>query len=131
MNKPLKHLDVWPIIGLHLIPGALISAFFFLIGPTVIRTGFPPIMGLLLGILFILIPFELGFLLYQGKKQNGQLSLKGIVLFRERVPIWQMGLLVIVLLGWSMLVFLLLPKADLHCILETEYHHQRANALLT
>lgn len=31
---------------------------------------------------FVLIPFELGYLLYQGKKRNGNLSLRGIVLYR-------------------------------------------------
>jgi len=112
MNENPRHLGVWSMIGLHLIPGALITTFFFLTAPTIIRAGYPPLLGLLLGIFFILIPFELGFLLYQGKKLNGRFSLKGIVLFREHLPDWQLALFVFILLAWSALMFSLLPKVD-------------------
>lgn len=104
--------SVWKTIVLHLFPGALITAFFFLSGPVLIRAGFPPIMSLYLAILLILIPFELGYLLYQGKKLNGSYSLEGVILFRERTPIWQMVLLIAILFGWSGLVFSLVPKLD-------------------
>ena len=105
-------LSLWNTIVLHLFPGALITAFFFLTAPVLIRAGFPPILSLYLAILLILIPFELGFLFYQGKKLNGRYSLEGVVLFRERTPIWQMIFLIIVLFVWSGLVFSLLPKLD-------------------
>jgi uncharacterized protein len=99
-------------ILLHLIPGALITAFFFLTAPFLIRAGFPPIMGLYLAILLVLIPFELGFLLFQGKKRNGRYSLDGVVLFRERTPIWPMIALIAALFIWSGPVFSLLPTLD-------------------
>src|SRR6476660_9265681 len=82
-------LGLWQMLGLHLIPGALITVFFFLTAPAIIHAGFPALMSLWLAILFILIPFELGFLAYQGKKLNGRCSLEGVVLFRERIPTWQ------------------------------------------
>jgi hypothetical protein len=100
MNENPKALGIWRMVGLHLIPGALITAFFFLTAPTVMRAGYPPLLAILLAILFILIPFELGYLLYQGKKQNGRISLQGIVLFRDRLPVWQLALLVVGLLIW-------------------------------
>ncbi len=50
--------------------------------------GYPTLMALLLCILFILIPIELGILYYQGRKRNGRLSLEGVVLNRERLPVW-------------------------------------------
>ncbi len=99
-------------ILLHLFPGALITAFFFLTAPSLIIRGFPPILSLYLAILLILIPFELGFLFYQGKKRNGRYSLNGIVLFRERMPIGKMVLMIISLFAWSGLVFTLLPELD-------------------
>ena len=67
MAKTIKPLGVWKMLGLHLVPGALITAFFFLTAPGLIRAGYPPLMALFLAILVILIPFELGFLLYQVK----------------------------------------------------------------
>jgi membrane protease YdiL (CAAX protease family) len=112
MNETPKPLGAWHMLGLHLIPGALITAFFFLIAPAVMRAGFPAYMAIMLAILLILIPFELGFLLYQGKKRNGRFSLEGIVLFREHTPAWQTILLVLVLFVWSGLMFGLLPKVD-------------------
>ncbi|MBE0688293.1 MAG: CPBP family intramembrane metalloprotease [Anaerolineaceae bacterium] len=99
-------------ILLHLLPGALITAFFFLAAPVLIESGFPPILSLYLAILLVLIPFELGFLFYQGKKLDGRYSLNGIVLFRERIPIGKMILMIISLFAWSGLVFTLLPKLD-------------------
>jgi uncharacterized protein len=112
MNENPKALGIWRMVGLHLIPGALITAFFFLTAPTVMRAGYPPLLAILLAILFILIPFELGYLLYQGKKQNGRISLQGIVLFRDRLPVWQLALLVVGLLIWGALMFSLLPTVD-------------------
>ncbi len=112
MNQTLRPLGAWKMIGLHLIPGALITAFYFLTAPLFIRAGYPPLMSVFLAILVILIPFELGFLLYQGKQLNGRVSLKGIVLNREKIPAWQMVVFVLVLFVWSGLVFTLLPKVD-------------------
>lgn len=105
-------LSLGKTIVLHLLPGALITAFIFLTAPVLIRFGFPPILSLYLAILLILIPFELGFLLYQGKKRNGRCSLDGIVLFRERTPIWQMIALIVGVFVWSGFVFSLLPQLD-------------------
>jgi len=71
---------------LHLLPGVLISAFYFLAAPCLQRAGYPPLAALLLGILLVLIPFELGWLLVLGRKRNHRLSLQGIVLNRQPLP---------------------------------------------
>ena len=110
--SPVQYHSLWNTILLHLLPGALITVFFFLTAPILIRAGFPPVMSLYLAILMILIPFELGFLFYQGKRLNGRYSLDGVVLFRERTPIWQMIFLIFALYLWSGLVFSLLPTLD-------------------
>ena len=117
MNKPFANenpqpLGVRQMLGLHLIPGALITTFYFLTAPAIIRAGYPPLMAILLAILIILIPFELGFLYYQGKKLNGRYSLEGVVLLRDQTPIWQFVLLVFALVMWGGLAFGLLPKVD-------------------
>jgi membrane protease YdiL (CAAX protease family) len=105
-------LSLGKTLVLHLLPGALITAFFFLTAPSMIGLGFPPILSLYLGILLVLIPSELGFLYYQGKKRNRRVSLEGIAMFRERLPIWQMIALIVALFAWSGFVFTLLPKLD-------------------
>lgn len=92
-------------IVLHLLPGVLILVFYVIAAPLAERLGFPSVSALLIAVAVVLIPFELGYLLYQGKKENGTLSLKGIVLYREPMPAWQYIVLALPLLLW---VFLLL-----------------------
>ena len=105
MDHETQSHTLWQTLGLHLIPGALITAFYFLVAPPFLRAGYPAQMALLLAILFVLIPFELGYLFYLGLKRNGRLSLQGIVLYREPLPLWQYLLFVPLLLVWSFAVF--------------------------
>ena len=74
---------------LHLLPGALIVTSYIIAAPQVVNLGFPPGLALLIGFVVVGIPLELGYLLYQGKKRNGTVSLRGIVFYREPMPIWQ------------------------------------------
>lgn len=76
-------------IALHLIPGAIMLLFFALVTPLLIRSGLPPVWGLLLGGLVIIIPFELGVLLYVGQQHTGKLSLHGSVVYREPLTFGQ------------------------------------------
>lgn len=99
-------------VALHLLPGALISAFYFLTAPAIQRAGFPPLAALLLGILLVLIPFELGWLLLLGHRRNRRLSLEGIVLFRERIPWWNYAALVPAFIAWGALCFTLLNPLE-------------------
>jgi membrane protease YdiL (CAAX protease family) len=65
-----------------------------------------------LAAIFILIPFELGYLFYKGKKKNGQFSLKGIVVYREAIPVWQYFVLIPLLLIWNFFWFRALASLD-------------------
>ena len=99
-------------LTLHLLPGALATVFFLLAGPPLIRAGYPPLLALFLAILVILIPFELGYLFYEGKRSTGSFSLRSVVSFRERIPTWQYLVLVPVLLAWSAAAFTFLARFD-------------------
>ncbi|MCB2180346.1 CPBP family intramembrane metalloprotease [bacterium] len=83
-----KH-SIWQSVGLHLLPGILVGAFYYAIAQPIRNLGYPSMAAMIIATIIILIPFELGFLLYQGKKKNGTLSLKGVVLFRQPIPLWQ------------------------------------------
>ncbi|MDQ3854846.1 MAG: CPBP family intramembrane metalloprotease [Chloroflexota bacterium] len=89
---------------LHLLPGVLILGCFVLLIPVVRSLGFPSLMAIFLAETLVLVPVELGYLLWQGKQRNGRLSLGGVVLYRERLPLSQFILLVLGLLVWSGLV---------------------------
>jgi len=93
--------SLWQSIILHLLPGSLTTIIFIIAAPTLNALGYPSNFAFLLTALSFLIPFELGFLFYQGKKRNGTLSLNGIVLYREPMPAWQYVLLAAILLLYA------------------------------
>ena len=55
---------------LHLLPGLLIGGCYFALAPVVKANGFPSVMALLLAGIFVLIPFELGFLIFQKRQPD-------------------------------------------------------------
>ena len=96
---------------LHLLPGALATIFYVAAAPLVRGLGFPSLMAIYLAILFVLIPFELGYLFYHARK-NGS-SLGSVVLYREPVPRVQFLALVFSLLAWSGIFYVLIyPPLD-------------------
>lgn len=76
-------------VFLHLLPGFLIGGCYFALRPILSQWGYPSYMALMCAIFLILLPVELGYLLYQGKKRNVHFSLQGIVLYRAPIPVWQ------------------------------------------
>src|SRR5215216_767531 len=97
---------------LHLLPGVLILVFFVAVAPLVVRGfGFPPALAVYLAIVFVLIPFELGYLIYQARK-NGT-SFGDIVLYRQPVPKGQFVLLVGALFVWGIIIGGLLSPLDI------------------
>ena len=83
-----KHSTARSVI-LHLLPGILAGCFFFLVRQPVVNLGYPSIVALILAYALILIPVELGYLLYQGKKKTGRFTLQGIISYRHPIPWWQ------------------------------------------
>jgi hypothetical protein len=56
---------------LSLAPGVCQVLFIWLISPWLAERGLPAELGVLLGMVLLGIPLELGYLLYLGKKRNG------------------------------------------------------------
>ena len=112
MNPPgVAQHSVARTVVLHLLPGALIVVFYVLAAPIVRDLGFPALMAIYLAITFVLIPFELGYLIYQAKRSGT--SLGSVVLYREPVPKGQFAALVLVTFVWSAICSVLLyPPLD-------------------
>src|SRR3712207_6395352 len=53
-------------------------------GSTRRTSGIPPTFAGSLAILFVLVPLEIGYLLYLGRRRNGCLSLAGVARYRAR-----------------------------------------------
>jgi membrane protease YdiL (CAAX protease family) len=108
---PFEQHSAARTVVLHLLPGALITAFYAGAAPVVRGLGFPSLMAIFLAIAFVLIPFELGYLIYQARKNSTTLG--RVVLYRQSVSRGQFVALVIGLLAWSGLcVMLLFPPLD-------------------
>jgi len=99
-------------IAYHLLPGVVILAAFFLVTPHFRRAGLPSMMVLWLICLIVLVPLELGILYWQGKKRNGRFSLEGIVLNRDKSPLWGFILWTFIALAGAVLSFALFSGLD-------------------
>jgi membrane protease YdiL (CAAX protease family) len=106
-----KHSMTQSII-LHLLPGILVGCFYLLIRQPVVNMGYPSIIALILAFAFILIPVELGTLLYQGKKKTGRFTLRGIISYRNSIPWWQYLVWVFVIFITIGAIFTLLKPVD-------------------
>jgi membrane protease YdiL (CAAX protease family) len=95
---------------LHLLPGVLVLVFFVAVAPLVRGIGFPPAMAVYLASVFVIVPFELGYLIYQARK-NGT-SLGNIVLYRQPVPKGQLVLIVVLLFVGGIILGGLLTPVD-------------------
>lgn len=102
MNTVKQH-SIIQSVGLHLLPGVVITAAYFLIAPLVIDKGYPALFGLLLSFLLVGLPFELGFLLYQAKKCQGNYSIKGLISYRNSMPVWKYFAFTLGILVWAFL----------------------------
>lgn len=105
-NKPAEH-NILTSIFLHLLPGILGGICFYILSPIAKANGFPTIMALIISGIIILIPFELGFLIYQ-KKSTSQNLFNGVIRYFKTIPFWQYLLFIPVILVAAGLLFKIL-----------------------
>jgi hypothetical protein len=92
-------------IALHLLPGVFYGLFYYLLGvPLAERVGFSSMWALNVGVLFVVLPVQIGYLLYQGKRKTGRFTLAGIVLFREKTPVTRLATIVTALMIWGAVI---------------------------
>ena len=106
-----KHSTAQSVI-LHLLPGILVGCFYLLARQPVANMGYPSIIALILAFAFILIPVELGYLLYQGKKKTGRFTLQGTISYRSPIPWWQYLVWVLIIFIAIGAIFTLLKPVD-------------------
>lgn len=104
MNNDISEHSLLKSIVLHLAPGILAGAAYFVLVPVVKANGYPSVMALYLAGLFVLFPFELGYLYYR-KKKTGKALFKGIIKYLEPMPVWQYFLFAIIIIVLSGALF--------------------------
>ncbi len=73
----------------HFYPGLAILITYILISGHLVDLGYPGLSGLLFVELFILAPIGITHLLFHGKKLNGKLSLKNVIIYTNKLTIKQ------------------------------------------
>jgi membrane protease YdiL (CAAX protease family) len=106
-------------IVLHLLPGLLLLVWFVITAPLAEGLGAPAFLALMVGAAVVIVPFELGYLLYQGWRRNGKLSLEGVVLYRQPIPLRQYALLVPTGLALMAIAFFVVAPATDSYVIET------------
>ena len=89
------------VVLLHLAPGVVITLVFVILTRVTAAHGIPASLALLVTWLIAGLPLLLGIIFYQGYRLNGKLSLQGILLNRQPLPLRQYAWLVPVLLVWA------------------------------
>jgi membrane protease YdiL (CAAX protease family) len=69
--------------------------------------GMPAILGLLVGIALVIVPIELGYLLYQGRLKSGRWSVWAVVDYREPMSARRIAVWTIPLVGWFIVMLFL------------------------
>lgn len=107
-----KKLSNLKMILFHLLPGLAGTIVYIIITPALMDSGYPSLLGILIAATGVIMPLEMGFLLYQAKQVNGIFSLKNILLFREPLPKWQYVVIPLVLVIWGFLATGITPLLD-------------------
>lgn len=110
-EQVVKHSTIKSIV-LHLAPGILVGCGYFLAREPVARMGYPSIFALLVAFALVLVPVELGYLLYQGKQKTGRFTLQGIISYRRSIVWWQYPVWALVIVAITGAIFALLAPVD-------------------
>lgn len=95
-------------IIMHLLPGLLIVTVYIIFAPIFVRNGLPSFLGFVVATALVGIPFELGWLLFLAKKRYPRAGFPGIIVYTEKVPFWQLVIIVFVLLLWAGFTFVII-----------------------
>ena len=89
-------------LALHLLPGIVLAAIFYGTAPWVLRAGYPAIVSGMLGAVVGVLGLELGWLLYQARRQTGRVALSAVLPYRPGRFTWRKVLLVVGLWAWGL-----------------------------
>lgn len=82
-----KGLGKVTLVAQFIVPGILIAIVYGILASPILNIRFPGIVILALAGVLVLVPIEVGILLYRSKKDYGEISLKKIVLYQNKLPI--------------------------------------------
>lgn len=103
-------LSIPRLVALHLAPGALATLLFVLIASPVEAAGYPPALAYIIAMLAIVVPWELGFVQWAGRRAGG--SWLAAIPYREPLSPREWVTLLPSLLAVSLVGFLALSLLE-------------------
>ena len=86
------------MVILHLLPGILLMGAVLLLAPPLVKQGVPYELVHIGSGLMTMVPFMFGAMLLYGRARYGRASLREVVRFRRRMPLWQYAALYVPML---------------------------------
>jgi len=103
----VEQLSIPRALVLHLLPGAVLAALFYLTAPIAIQAGYPAIFAGVVAATVVLVGGELGWLMREAHRQTGTYSVGRVLPFRPGPLSWHKVLLMIGLFAWAFAVSVL------------------------
>lgn len=100
------------LIALHLLPGIILTIVFIPLALAANHYGLPTLLSMYIAMSIGIIPVLLGYLFFIGKKYNKTFSLKGIIKYRQKIPIWQYFVFVPVIIAVAVGIFFAFSSID-------------------
>ncbi len=86
------------------------------------RAVVPPFLSLMIIILVVLIPSEIGIILYHSKKETGKLNFQSAFIFHERIPVIKIIGISLILMILAALVFTFISPIESSITIKSIYH---------
>jgi membrane protease YdiL (CAAX protease family) len=80
-----EQLRLPTLLALFLVPGALATVAYVLVAPLVASLGYPPLFALLLAIVVVLLPIELGVVIRAGRDRPE--GIRSVIPYRRPLPL--------------------------------------------
>ena len=109
---PISQLSFPRLLALHLVPGALMTLGFVALAPFVEAAGYPPIAALLAAIVLVLVPIEIGVLVWTARSEG--VGVLELIPFRRPLPLRDWLWLVPTLIALAFLGF------GIHMVIEPQ-----------
>ncbi|MHB8107805.1 MAG: CPBP family glutamic-type intramembrane protease [Candidatus Cryosericum sp.] len=106
-----EQLTMKRVVSLIFMPAVLFLSVFVLSAVLLEHHG-PVYLSLLISILVVLVPFEVGVLVAANRRQYGTTGLRVAFKRHEPMPVWRIVLEGLVLFGWAGLVFAVLQPFE-------------------
>ena len=113
MNVKLEKNTMANTVFLHLFPGVIMLIIYIMLVPVVAKNGFPNNIAMCITDIIVLVPVELGILLYVSKKKTGTYNIKTLFPYLEKAAVKEYIIFALIMAVWAVLVSALMEPLEL------------------